>query len=213
VPLLFSRNISPECIWAIWAITETNEQLWVMFPNNPIDLKNLQEISHPQKQTEFLASRLLMQELLKPWQSVYYGIQKDELKRPSLVNYDYQISLSHSHEYAAAIIHQNQAIGIDLELIRPQIARIKHKFLSETELAFAQDDLNCLTLCWAAKEALYKLYGQKQLIFKTDMAIPNFEIDEHKGQTEIILFPQTPQNQVFTLSYEKLGNYWLALVF
>ncbi len=213
MPLLFLKNISLECVWAIWTMTETYEQLWAVFPNNATDLAHFKEISHPQKQTEFLASRLVVQNLLNHWQSAYYGIQKDELKRPSLVNYEYQVSLSHSHEYAAAIIHQNQAVGIDLELIRPQIARIKHKFLSDNELAFAQSDLNRLTLLWAGKEALYKLYGQKQLIFKTDMLIPDFEINALKGQTDIVLFPQTPHNQVFTMTYEKLGNYWLVLVF
>jgi hypothetical protein len=85
--------------------------------------------------------------------------------------------------------------------------------LSDNELAFAQSDLNRLTLLWAGKEALYKLYGQKQLIFKTDMLIPDFEINALKGQTDIVLFPQTPHNQVFTMTYEKLGNYWLVLVF
>jgi 4'-phosphopantetheinyl transferase len=213
VPLFFLKNISPQCAWAIWTMTETYDQLWAVFPRNESDLTHFKEISHPQKQTEFLASRLLIDKMLSHWQSAYYGIQKDALKRPSLVNYGYKISLSHSHEYAAAIIDQNRAVGIDLELIRPQIARIKHKFLSENELAFAQTDLNRLTLLWAGKEALYKLYGQKQLIFKTDMWIPDFEINPLKGQTEIVLFPQTPHNQVFTMNYEKLDNYWLVFVF
>ncbi|MCU0446415.1 MAG: 4'-phosphopantetheinyl transferase superfamily protein [Microscillaceae bacterium] len=212
MPLLFLKNISPICISAVWAISETQEQLWTIFPENASDWQYLQEISHPQKQLEFLASRLLVQDMLKHWQSAYYGIRKDDLKRPDLVNYDFKISLSHSHEYATAIIHQQQAVGIDMELIRPQIARIKSKFLNDEELSFAQDDLSKLTLLWAAKEALYKLYGQKQLIFKTDMYVPAFDLQAINGTTFIQLFPQTPDKQAFELHYEKIGNYWLVYV-
>ena len=47
---------------------------------------------------------------------------------------------------------------------------IKHKFLSLDELEKVTS-LEELTLFWCAKEALYKLYGEKELIFNEQLFV------------------------------------------
>src|SRR5690606_36591656 len=97
-----------------------------------------------------------------------FNISYDENGKPYLNN-GLAFSISHSGIYAAIIINKT-GCGIDIEKISPKVERIKHKFLNDTDLELIDslDDypLKILTMYWCAKEALYKLYGNKKLIFK-----------------------------------------------
>jgi phosphopantetheinyl transferase (holo-ACP synthase) len=52
-----------------------------------------------------------------------------------------------------------------------KIRRIAHKFLSETERTEAEDDIEKLCVYWSAKEALYKLYGRRKVIFNENLYV------------------------------------------
>jgi phosphopantetheinyl transferase (holo-ACP synthase) len=83
----------------------------------------------------------------------------------------YEVSISHSFEYAAILISPDKKVGIDVEKTDQRINRVKHKFCSDAELETAQDDTEKLTLIWSAKEALYKLYSKKEVIFNKHLAV------------------------------------------
>ena len=67
-------------------------------------------------------------------------------------------SLSHSaDECILAVGHGFEAIGVDVERERPQLARVRRKFLSEKELEWISEaDMPALLRAWTAKEAVYK---------------------------------------------------------
>lgn len=83
----------------------------------------------------------------------------------------YEISISHAFAYAAVIISAQKCVGIDVERTDNRIHRVKHKFCSDIELNIAQDNTEKLTLIWSTKEALYKLYSKKEVIFKENLAV------------------------------------------
>jgi 4'-phosphopantetheinyl transferase len=86
-------------------------------------------------------------------------IKYDDKGKPYLAKDNRHISISHSHNKLAIIINEHESTGIDIELIRDKVLKIKHKFLSESELKDANDDVDKLLIYWAAKETLYKIYG------------------------------------------------------
>jgi 4'-phosphopantetheinyl transferase len=45
------------------------------------------------------------------------------------------ISISHSHDKLAIIVNEKEATGIDIELIRDKVLKIKHKFLSQIRIS------------------------------------------------------------------------------
>jgi phosphopantetheinyl transferase len=108
----------------------------------------------------------------------YIDCQMDEHGKPYLVNSDTHISLSHSYDYAAVIVSKTKKVGIDIELIKHKIKLIRHKFLSDIELAQKQigDNTDGLYVCWCAKEAIYKWHGKKGLEFKQHMHIKPFKL-------------------------------------
>ena len=128
--------------------------------------------------------------------------------KPYLDKCEKFISVSHSHKFLALLVNDKEETGVDIELLRDKVLAIKHKFLSEEELAFAGDDSATLLRLWAAKEALYKVDGQKELRFKEDLHIAPFTNPDHiEGQ---ILRGDIKRK--FVLVSEQLQDYILVYV-
>lgn len=168
---------------------------------NHMDLDHL----HPKKKLEFLASRQLIKQMCGELDIPYLGIEKDEFGKPHLIDSSYQISISHSYPMVACAIHPSSPCGIDIESIRPQLLKIKHKFLNPRELDSCGDDLKKLCLHWSSKEALYKIHGRKSLIFAEQLAI--LHVAEDKIQAQIII-DKNVEN--FILNYEYFLEYFLV---
>jgi 4'-phosphopantetheinyl transferase len=134
-------------------------------------------------------------------------IYSDEGK-PSVKNESCHISISHSHDKLAILCNTESAAGIDVELIRDKVLKIKDKFLSVAELEAAGDNVEKLILYWAAKEALYKLYGMKEVEFAKHLYIHPFELSFPgllKGEIRLETFQKK-----YSLHYEKLEDYMLV---
>lgn len=155
--------------WALWRISEPEEELLAMLDGTYFPQEELLQIRVPQRRLEWLACRLALQQLLPQGSEV--RLCKNQWGRPYLQPGMGHISLSHSYPFAAAALHPSHAVGIDLEQAREQLVRIKHKFLSPEEQALAGDDPEKLCLYWTAKEALYKLKGKPGVIFARDIMV------------------------------------------
>lgn len=102
---------------------------------------------------------------------------KDDKGKPHLFPAVADISISHSGQLATLYISEAGPCGIDLEMVGDKVLRIEGKFCSDEE----RDCLDrvahreSLHLIWGAKEALYKLYGKKEVDFRSQLFIEPFE--------------------------------------
>lgn len=132
----------------------------------------------------------------------------DAKGKPHLEGDPRHISLSHSHHKLAIIVNDHEPTGIDIELIRDKVLRIRHKFLSPAELAEAADDVEKLLIYWAAKESLYKIYGLKEVDFVANLFVKPF-VKHHLGTiTGLIELPAF--KKAFELNYQSLDDYILV---
>lgn len=90
---------------------------------------------------------------------------------PFLPGYDGYISISHSQESVAIALNTSRRIGIDTETWRPQLERVKHKFLSVREQEIYHGNPGLL-LAWCMKEAAYKAAGVRGLDFAESIQLP-----------------------------------------
>jgi phosphopantetheinyl transferase (holo-ACP synthase) len=130
--------------------------------------------------------------------------------KPSIKNSDCHISISHSHDKLVILSNNASYTGVDIELIRDKVIKIKDKFLSEPELTTVQDNVEKLIIYWAAKEALYKLYGKKEVEFARHLYVHPFDLSssgEITGEIRLETFQKK-----FRLHYEKLGEYMLVYI-
>jgi 4'-phosphopantetheinyl transferase len=86
------------------------------------------------------------------------------------------ISVSHSHDLLAIIADSaNTHTGLDVELIRDKVLKIRHKFLSEEEKKFIPEGNVMLHLvAWCAKETMYKIHSEGKVDFIGDLHIEKF---------------------------------------
>jgi 4'-phosphopantetheinyl transferase len=154
---------------------------------------------------EGLGSRFLLAEMLNP---TGFEIVYDKYKKPYLRDSQFKISISHSHQWLVIAISCNEVVGVDIELVREKVERIKHKFATEQELVFAKNDHMKLTFLWAAKEAIYKAYGKKAVDFK-DIRVDAFDVRSNI-RTVGTLFLQN-ETRKYDLLLKPYDEYVLAL--
>lgn len=85
------------------------------------------------------------------------------------------ISISHCKNTLALFYHPQRAVGIDIEQHGTKVLRIRHKFLSMPEQDFCGDDVTRCLVMWAAKEAIFKKYGNETAFFAENILIAPFD--------------------------------------
>jgi len=137
-------------------------------------------------------------------------IEHDAYGKPFVKGRSEKISISHAHQWLVIAYRKNMDIGVDIEMIKEKIIRIRNKFLNANELEFASTDIKTLTALWCAKEALYKTDGKRELVFARQINILPFECKE-----EGIINGQILRNDVernFEIYYRERLSYITAVV-
>jgi phosphopantetheine--protein transferase-like protein len=111
------------------------------------------------------------------------------------------------------MVSKRRPVGIDIEQIKQKVERIAHKFMRPTELAFIDDQhkLEQMYVCWCAKEAVYKCYGQKEVSFLDDITLHPFDFnaegqlnaDLRKGKTSLNYSVNYLQYEDYMIGYVK----------
>lgn len=174
-----------------------------------IGLLNLNELTDTSKrQRENNGARALLKEMLESDHSI--EVAYHDTGKPYLKGRTEHISISHSHDMLAIIVDKISNTGVDIELIRDKVLKIIPKFLSDKEQKELGDtNIEKSLVYWAAKETLYKIYGEKQVDFKEHLAVDSFDYNEHGGKISAnISMPVFKRN--FTLHYQKVNNYILV---
>lgn len=200
MPIFQVINISEEINVAIWKITETEEELLNILINKGFDRTTIYQTKNTQRLKQWLATRILLSDFFDN-----AIINYDDLGKPHLNN-GWNISISHSNEFVAINLNKNSHCGIDIEKISPKVERIKHKFLNPSDLQNVTS-LEHLTLYWGAKEALYKYYGKKEVLFIEHLFISNFskDNDSFQGKIELSNFQKE-----LSMNWGKIEDYILV---
>lgn len=211
MPVVFNKNIDDDTILAVWKIEETEAELLSGLQLKQHETDFISSLNNGKRLLHWLSTRVLLRTMLNT--SEYIDCRMDDHGKPYLPDLDYHISLSHSYDYASVIIGKTKKVGVDIELIKHKIKSIKHKFLSDIELAQKQvgDNIDGLYVCWCAKEAIYKWNGRKGLEFKQDIHIKPFKLKNEGKLTALVDLPEGTRE--LTVQYFKTKDgYMLGYV-
>jgi phosphopantetheinyl transferase len=176
VPLLEAKYLADSVSLAIWQIEEQDTYFLRLLDLTAEEEQFITGIKGRRK-TEWLASRWLWIILTK---DLHHGsIIKDKYGKPWIQDSDWQMSISHTHNYTA-VITAPFPVGIDIQTKVNKISRLASKFLSDEELehvALSASPIDHLHVYWGAKESLYKAYGRKALDFKTQLSVASFNLE------------------------------------
>ncbi|HVI46471.1 MAG TPA: 4'-phosphopantetheinyl transferase superfamily protein [Chitinophaga sp.] len=167
MPLIRTIQIDPETRLGVWKIEETED-----FFRERVNISR--DIHHPHKKLQHLAGRYMLITLFPEFP--VHEIMVTDSRKPVLMCGSYHFSISHCGDYVAAIVSTRSAVGIDIEEVKEKIEKVSHKFLSPEEQAFIDPvhELKHKTICWSAKEAMFKWYGLGGVDFRENLKLHPF---------------------------------------
>ena len=153
----------PQFTIGIWDIKEheyNSSFSKVLHPNYHINIANYKS-THRKWQVH--ATKLLFEHLLPGEELVLYN------DKPVIGKSTKYISISHTNNIIAMIVAKFPC-GIDIEKSIRDSSKIKHKFLNKNDFTAGESKLNLLKN-WCAKEVMYKIKGDKSVIFSNHLII------------------------------------------
>lgn len=169
MPLVRTIQTAAGAKIAIWRITEPEE-----FFRERVRVEGA--VHHRAKRLQHLAARYLLEELEASFPT--RSIRVSGAGKPYLPDDSFHFSLSHSGDFAVAIVGRQGAVGIDVEKITPKVERVAAKFLRPEELAFISQEhrRDHLTLCWCIKETAIKWFGKGGVDFRENVRLTPFPL-------------------------------------
>jgi len=163
MPLRTLLDINTYSKLIIWDITEEEAYFKMKLEISFEEASELESLS-PKRRKEWLLPRYIAKLISTDNQIL---ISKDEHNKPFFTNDDRHMSISHSKDRFAMLI-SNSNCGVDIQHFTEKINIIAKKFVTEKEeLILAEmPSLDRYHLIWSAKEAIYKIYGRRQLDFR-----------------------------------------------
>ena len=153
---------------------KTKIKLWkvMMGELSPKELNNEEKKLFKLKKSNVLKEQFLATRKLLALENSDYKITY-EINGQPLLNSNYNISISHSHEIAAIAISDNSKIGLDVQLKEKKIFNIQNKFLNKSEILNIGENpsIDTLTMMWTSKESIYKAIGLKGISFSENIKI------------------------------------------
>ncbi|MDP2187234.1 MAG: 4'-phosphopantetheinyl transferase superfamily protein [Sphingobacteriaceae bacterium] len=205
MPFVHTSAFEPQGELVLWRVDETAHWFIDQLSLASNLWREYHQIAVPAIRLQWLASRFALQQVAK---SREMDVHKDIYGKPHLLNDSRFISISHCQGYAAAIA-ADVAVGVDVERVSSRVQRIKDRFLSPQEQALLGLEDADLMLAWSAKEAVYKMYGSKQLIFKEHIRIVE---RDHAAQLLRVLLASPEQELQLQLPYCFLDEVVLSWV-
>lgn len=170
------REVYPGVSLGLWQMDESPEHLFDLYPHLLPYRSSLDDkYKNDGRKLEFLAIRALMYEMLR-----VNGASKGLLSHAGDFTHNgqgkplfrgYHVSISHTKGYAALILSKKSEVAVDIEYMSDRVERIASKFLRKDERA---DSLDAKLVHWCAKETVFKLFSEDNLLFE-DMRVKPFD--------------------------------------
>ena len=170
------REVYPGVSLGLWQMDESPEQLFDQYSHLlPYRFSLDDKYKNDGRKLEFLAIRALMYEMLR-----VNGASKGLLSHAGDFTHNeqgkplfkgYHVSISHTKGYAALILSKKSEVAVDIEYMSDRVERIASKFLRKDERA---DSLDAKLVHWCAKETVFKLFSEENLLFD-DMRVKPFD--------------------------------------
>ena len=180
MPLLFKKPIQDNGQLAVWKIAESPQQLLDLLKKEGI-YADIPFFRNENRLSEWLCSRVLLATLGVKQKIIY-----NELGKPHLEGENANVSISHSGEFVAVVIHPDKHTGVDIEMTGDRIHRVSHKFVSEVEKAWVSgaNQTEKLYIIWGAKECAFKIYGLGSVDFRDNLEVEPFDFS-NEGITRV----------------------------
>ena len=203
MPLVLNREFDSSATLVVWEI-EDEGQMYRDALNLSSSELGLLEKMKPFRQKEWLAKRYVLKQIFDH----EVEIVKDKYGKPFIAGHDQYLSISHSHNRLAVILHTSK-VGVDIQDRQQKIVRIAPKFILQEQIDRMDkaSQVEQMHFFWGAKESMYKAYGKKQIDFKKHLLLDDIDLSMSTMQGRLL---KDDINIEYTIHYEILDNYFLV---
>ncbi len=207
MPLIEIVRHFDESTTAVWEITETEHELLHEAALSGKEPEEFQKIVNPQRRRERLAVHTLLNRTFNKKTIMLHRSNG----QPFLPGNTANISVTHTQQFAAIIVHDTATAGIDMETLSRNFDAVERKALSDEERNYLSGE-HCntqLCLIWCAKETLYKLIGESGIDFAQQLFIEKFTPGK-KGQLNAAYTDNEGRERAFILQYKQIHDHMMA---
>ena len=207
--LYLKKELENEATIAVWKITETEQELIELSSTPSDEMEEISYISSEALRKQRLAVRALLNELFED--KVY--LSHHENGKPYLENMATNISITHTNEYVAVILHEEEEVGIDIACQDRDFSAVEKKALSEDEIDDLDEDRKNeqLAIYWCAKEAIFKRVSAFRVDFAEQVEVEKLR-PRGEGELEATFIHKGGYEEEFELEYMTFDRHVLVWV-
>ncbi len=194
----------------IWHVTESEAELRALSSVPSDELEEISFIKSESLRKQKLAVRALLDAMFE--EKVY--LSHHDNGKPYIENNATNISITHTDNYVAVILNDQDDPGIDCESLDRDFSAVEKKALSEDEIEDLDDDRRNeqLAIYWCAKEAVYKKISLYGIDFADQIEIDSFR-PKGEGELEATFIHKDGYEEEFELNYMTFDRHvlvWIA---
>lgn len=193
----------------VWKITESEAELRTMTSIPSDELEEISYIKNESLRKQRLAVRALLDAMFD--EKVY--LSHHDNGKPYIENNAINISITHTDQYVAVILNDEDEVGIDCESLNRDFSAVEKKALSEEEIGDLEDEQKNeqLAIYWCAKEAIFKLTSQYDVDFAEQIQIDGFRYRD-EGELSATFTDKDGFEQELNLYYFTFDRHVLVCV-
>lgn len=189
MPLHSDKSFAGHARLLIWRIEESPDWFLSQLHLEDDELEKYNGFRVDKRRVHWLAYRFMLKNIVGKEKQI--RVKYDQHDKPFIDLSDDHISVSHSGTYACVIISNKHRVGVDVEEVNSRLHKVGDKFLSkeETGIEIAEMSTESLCLHWCAKEALYKLHGERKIDFREHIKVlhpPREHVGSFKGMINLM---------------------------
>ena len=205
--LYLRKKLDNKAEIAVWHVTESEEELLSLtsVPND--ELEEISLFRSESQRRQKLAVRALINEVFED--KMY--LNHHDNGQPYLENCATNISITHTDNYVAIIIHDEEEVGIDVESLDRDFSVVEKKALSEDEIDDLEKDRRNeqLAIYWCAKEAIFKRMSQNRVVYAEQIEVEKFNVRK-EGELEATFIHKDEHEEEFELEYKMFDRHVLV---
>ena len=207
--LYLKKKLDNDATIGVWQITETEEELTRLSATPKDEMEEISFIKSESLRKQRLAVRALLNALFD--EKVY--LSHHDNGKPYLENNPVNISITHTENYVAVILHEEEDCGIDIESLDRDFSAVEKKALSAEEIEDLEEEKRNeqLAIYWCAKEAIFKLLSRYNLNFAEQIEVERFRL-RGEGELEATFIDKDEDEQEFDLEYITFDRHVLVWV-
>ena len=193
----------------VWKITESEAELRTMTSIPSDELEEISYIKNESLRKQRLAVRALLDTMFE--EKVY--LSHHDNGKPYIENNAINISITHTDQYVAVILNDEDEVGIDCESLNRDFSAVEKKALSDEEIGDLEDEQKNeqLAIYWCAKEAIFKLTSQYDVDFAEQIQIDGFRYRD-EGELSATFTDKDGYEQELNLYYFTFDRHVLVCV-